>query len=64
MSNETTICGTQIQVDNSGVGNNWRNVSRDAIPVNIVEEIEGEILDGGRESCADFVASNGIHYRW
>lgn len=26
-------------------------------------EIEGEIIDGGREE-GEIVASNGLHYRW
>lgn len=25
---------------------------------------EGEIIDGGQSSCADYIASNGLHYRW
>ena len=56
MSKLTTIVGHQIQVDNSGVGHNWRNIDRENIPANIIED--------GKESCADFVASNGKHYRW
>ena len=61
---ETTICGHQVQVDTSGVGHNWRDISREDIPADIVEEIEGEILDGGLDSCDLFVGSNGVHYRW
>lgn len=61
---ETTVCSKQIQHDNSGVGHNWRNISREDIPANIVEEIEGEIIDGGKETCEDFASSNGLHYRW
>jgi len=70
MSNEfsteesTTVCGCQVQIDRSGVGHDFRDIAREDIPANIVEEIEGEILDGGKESCDDFVASNGLHYRW
>jgi hypothetical protein len=33
-------------------------------PANIVNEIEAEIIDGEKESCDDYVASNGRHYRW
>jgi hypothetical protein len=63
--NETkTVCGNQIQHDNSGVGHNWRDINREDIPANIVEEMEGEMIDGGKDECADFVASNGLHYRW
>lgn len=52
------------QIDRSGVGHNWQTIDHDDIPANIVEEIEGEIIDGKQGSCADFVASNGMHYRW
>jgi hypothetical protein len=60
----TTVCGVQVQHDNSSVGHNWRNIDANDIPANVVVEIEGEIIDGGKESCEDFVASNGLHYRW
>ena len=58
------ICGKTIKVDNSGVGHNWRTVSASDIPANIVEEIAAEILDGGKEECELYVASNGHHYKW
>lgn len=61
---ETTVCGKRIQHDNSGVGHNWRNIDREDIPADIVEEIEGEIIDGKMDECADFIGSNGLHYRW
>lgn len=61
---ETTLAGHQIQHDASGVGHNWRNIDADEIPKNVILEIEGEMLDGGKEEIADFVASNGQHYRW
>ncbi len=61
---ETTVLGNQIQVDLSGVGHCWRNIDREDIPAAIVEEIECEILDGGKEECGCFTASNGLHYRW
>jgi hypothetical protein len=61
---ETTVCGHQIQTDASGRSHCWRNIDREDIPANIVAEIEGEIIDGGREECDDYVASNGLHYRW
>lgn len=63
-TNETMVCGIQIQHDNSGVGRNWKNIDAQDIPANIREEIEGEIIDGKTETCKDFVASNGLHYRW
>jgi len=66
MSNEIeiTICGKQIQYDNSGVGHNFRNIDREDIGADIVMEIECEILDGGVDAIDDYIASNGQHYRW
>ncbi len=61
---ETTVCGIQIQHDNSGVGHNWRNINAADIPASIREEIEGEIIDGDCEVCGKFVGSNGLSYRW
>ena len=61
---DTLVCGNQVQHDNSGVGHNWRHIDREDIPANVVEEIEGEMIDGGKESCDDYVASNGQHYAW
>lgn len=58
------VAGHAIELDNSGVGHNWQRISHDDIPASIREEIEGEIITGQRESCDDFVASNGLHYRW
>lgn len=58
------IEGCTIQHDNSGVGHNWRNANADNCPASIQEEITAEIIDGEKESCDDFVASNGLHYRW
>lgn len=63
-TNETTICGCGIQHDLSGGrGHCWRTVSADDIPASIAEEIAAEIIDG-QESCEDYVATNGQHYRW
>ena len=64
MATETTVCGQTIQHDNSGVGHNWRTTTADDLPANIREEIECEIIDGGKESCDDYTATNGQHYRW
>ena len=60
----TTVAGCQVQIDRSGVGHNFVNINREDIPANIVAEIECEIIDGGNESCDDYAASNGLHYRW
>jgi hypothetical protein len=65
MTTETVeVCGCLIEYDKSGVGHCW--VATDAIdcPADIQEEIAGEIVDGGKDECSDFVASNGVHYRW
>lgn len=60
---EILVCGCQVQKDLSGQGHCWQNVSAKDID-HILVEIEEQIIDGGREECADFIASNGIHYRW
>ena len=66
MSNttDTTINGTTIQYDNSGVGHNWRTIDANDIWADDRTEIEGEIITGGVETCSDFVTSGGNHYRW
>ncbi len=65
MSAIFTICGSPIQFDRSGVGHCWVDVTDSIdLPASIREEIEGEMIDGGKESCEDFLASNGVHYRW
>ncbi len=63
-ANETLVCGNQVQYDNSGVGHNWRDIDADALPADIREEIECEMIDGGKDECESYVASNGCHYRW
>jgi hypothetical protein len=63
-SNETLVCGSQVQVDRSGVGHCWVDVAAEDIPASILEEIEGEMIDGGKDECSGYVASNGLHYRW
>ena len=61
---QSKVCGKQIEIDRSGQGHCWRSISAGFIPYSIIEEIEGEILDGELDTCADFVGSNGEHYRW
>lgn len=65
-SDTTLVCGCQVQVDRSGVGHCWVNADAGSydLPPSIQEEIEGEIIDGGKEKCDNFVGSNGLHYRW
>jgi hypothetical protein len=59
------VLDKQVQLDRSGAaGHCWKNVSGDEIPANVRQEIECEIIDGKREECGGFVASNGLHYRW
>jgi len=51
-----------IQIDKScGQGHHWVACTP---PADILVEIECEMIDGGATHCADFVASNGQHYRW
>jgi len=64
MTMNTTICGITIKHDNSNVGQNWRTINASDIPANICEEIAAEIIDGGKNHCDQFTASNGFSYRW
>lgn len=63
-ASETLVCGNRVQWDNSGVGHNWRDIDDGDIPANVREEIECEMIDGGKDACECYVASNGCHYRW
>lgn len=57
------VAGQAIQRDHSGGhGHCWRNEYY--IPADIREEIAAEIIDGRCDSCDDYKASNGQHYRW
>ncbi len=61
-TDESLVCGRPVQWDKSGVGHCW--ISLTDVPTDVRTEIEGEIIDGGSESCEDYAASNGLHYRW
>ncbi len=61
---DTTILGATIQHDDSGVGHNWHLIDARDLPGNIREEIAAEITDGCGDDCDDYVATNGLHYRW
>lgn len=61
---QVMLCGNKIQIDKSGVGHCWVAATGFDVPANIRDEIEGEMIDGGKDDCDDFVASNGCHYRW
>lgn len=64
MSTNEIISKYGIQIDNSGQGHNWKDANEDNCPASIAEEIAAEIIDGGKDSVDDYVASNGCHYRW
>jgi hypothetical protein len=65
MSNEQiNIGGKLVQYDKSGVGHCWVDSNDTNCPAHIRDEIACEIIDGGNESCDDYVAENGQHYRW
>ncbi len=63
-TNETTVCGKTIQHDNSGVGHNWQDIDASDIPADTREEIAAEIIDGKKDACEKYVATDGLHYRW
>lgn len=64
MAKDKLVCGRRVQIDLSGVGHCWVDKDAEDLPVTIREEIEGEIIEGGKEECQDFLGSNGMHYRW
>jgi hypothetical protein len=65
MTMDKMMTNYQVQIDASGgQGHCWQDVDDDTCPPSITEEIAAEIIDGGRETCDDYVASNGQHYRW
>lgn len=53
-----------VQVDLSGQGHAWTDATNDTCPANLQAEIAEQIIDGHRETCEDYIASNGLHYRW
>lgn len=59
-----TIESVTLQHDNSGQGHNWREIDASELPGKIYEEIDAEITDGVGGECDDYVAQNGLHYRW
>lgn len=65
MTTENQVCGRDIQQDLSGgQGHCWRTVSAADIPADIAAEIAAEMIDGKKDECEDYTASNGQHYRW
>lgn len=63
--NAIEICGNEIQIDLSGSqGHSWAACDDLDCPPSIQEEIAAEMLDGGKESCDGYRATNGQIYRW
>jgi hypothetical protein len=62
--NKMEIESKLIQVDASGAGQGWRVADEDSCPANVQQEIASEIIDGKVSETSDYVASNGVHYRW
>lgn len=55
----------EIQIDRSnGQGHCWTACDENSLPDQILQDIEAEAIDGGRDECGDYIASNGQHYRW
>lgn len=63
-SEQIKIDVKSIQYDKSGVGHCWVAADQENCPADIQGEIAGEIIDGEKDECGDFLASNGQHYRW
>lgn len=64
INDDLLVLGTQVQIDRSGVGHCWANVDSFDLTDAVRQEIECEIIDGGKDDCDLYVASNGLHYRW
>ena len=66
MSNDdmSGVFEVKIYIDRSGIGNHWKPIDRGEIPLDILNEIESEIIDGGIDECQSYIASNGLHYKW
>lgn len=58
------VCGKTIQHDKSGVGHCWVAADEFNCPADVQEDIAAEIVDGENDTCDDYIASNGQHYRW
>ena len=57
------VCGCDVEIDMSdGQGHCW--VPAGYLVPKIEEEIAELIIEEGKETCEDYVASNGRHYRW
>ena len=59
------VAGKVISYDKSGgQGHCWVHADAIDCPPDIQKEIAAEIIDGKQDSCRNYVASNGQHYRW
>lgn len=59
------VVGKVISYDKSGgQGHCWVKADSMDCPADTQEEIAAEIIDGKQDTCSDYVASNGQHYRW
>ncbi len=57
------IEGKFVEVDTSGE-KTWRAANEDNCPAQVQQEITQEIIDGRQAACSNYLASNGLHYRW
>jgi len=58
------VCASRImQHDPSGQGHAWRALDVDGVPANIAEELACWVLEDDPEDGAQYIASNGLHYR-
>jgi hypothetical protein len=58
------IFEVKIYIDHSEKGHCWKLIDRNDIDLDILNEIEAEIIDGGVDECKSYFASNGCHYKW
>lgn len=58
------IDGHSLQHSPDGQWHKAVPADEDNCPAHVINEIACEIIDGRRPQCDDYVASNGLHYRW
>lgn len=59
------VAGCVVEIDRSGGhGHSWRGATDVDCPPSIQDEIAAEIIDGERDECERYRASNGQWYRW
>ena len=62
--NSATVLGRTIAHDMSGQGHCWSTIHSDDFSAAVAEEIEAEIVDGGLDTCEDYLTTDGRHYAW